>query len=77
MLNNTVKIGIRVRHTNLTHYVSYGATLVAVGHGKVIGKSSYGDEWAIVEWQGKSGTQFPVSVEHVDDLIECNTLKVS
>lgn len=40
---------------------------VMVKTGKVVAQSRLGDEQVIVEWDAQG---FPVTIEHVDDLIE-------
>jgi hypothetical protein len=70
MANNSIPTGTKVRHCKPKYYVEQGAHSVDVTDGVVIAQSKYGDEWVVVEWNDKDGIEYPVSSEHVDDLIE-------
>lgn len=66
MANNSIATGTRIRHANPKHRVFDGAHYQLVSTGTVVAQSKLGEENVIVEWD----SPYPVSTEHVDDLIE-------
>lgn len=62
MANNSIPNGTKVRILRVKRIEDRRVIL-----GTVKAQSSYNDEHVIVEWEGPV---FPVSVEHVDELVE-------
>lgn len=71
MANNSIPNGTKVRwhESQGNRSIRVGLNTVLVNTGIVVAQSRQGDEVVIVEWDAP-GFGYPVSIEHVDDLIE-------